>query len=116
MSAFPKRKHVGSVRRLPARILRTPDAMGADDRGKRKVMTYMIQRYTTGQCTKFLYIGVLVLITNFVLVSSLVFLVFLPRDGFQMPVQAKESPAVGVIVNATGIDNPAKARLPETSE
>jgi uncharacterized protein YybS (DUF2232 family) len=90
--------------------------MGADDRGKRKVMTYMIQRYTTGQCTKFLYIGVLVLIMNFVFVSSLVFLVFLPSDGFQVSVRAKESRAVGVVVNATGIDNPAKAKLPETSE
>ncbi len=79
-------------------------------------MTYTIRRCTSGHSTKFLYIGVLVLITNFVFVSSLVFLVFLPRDGFQVPVRAKESPAVGVIVNATGIDNPAKAKLPETSE
>ncbi|WP_162144334.1 hypothetical protein [Methylocaldum szegediense] len=79
-------------------------------------MTYMIQRYTTGHCTKFLCIGVLVLITNFAFISSLVLLVFLPDDGFQSLVRVKESPAIGVIVNATGVDNPVKAKLPESSE
>lgn len=81
-----------------------------------KLMTYTIQRCTSGHCTKFLYVGVLVLITNFAFVSSLVFLVFLPSDGFNVSVRVKESPAVGVIVNATGIDNPAKAKFSESPE
>jgi hypothetical protein len=59
---------------------------------------------------------VLVLITNFAFVSSLVLLVFLPSDGFRPSVRAKESPAVAFIVNATGIDNPAKAKFSESPE
>jgi len=77
-------------------------------------MPHTVQKNLAGCSVKFLCIGVLVTITTLAFVSILVLFVFLPQDGFGTP--AGERSASEVVVNATGIDNPAKASLPEKPE
>ncbi|WP_434149061.1 hypothetical protein ACR2R6_17790 [Methylocaldum gracile subsp. desertum] len=79
-------------------------------------MTYMVQRGFAGRSTRLLYIGMSVITTIFAFILALVLFVFLPRDNFETSARAKERSSSGVVVNATGIDNPAKAALPEKPE
>jgi len=76
----------------------------------------MVQRGLAERSNRLLYIGVSVIITTFACISALVLFVFLPQDSFGTAARTKERSAFGIVVNATGIDNPAKATLPEKSE
>ncbi|HYE35774.1 hypothetical protein [Methylocaldum sp.] len=79
-------------------------------------MPYTVQRDLAGYSIKLLYVGLSVIITTFALILALVLFVFLPQDGFGTSARAKERLAFEMIVNATGIDNPAKATLPENRD
>jgi hypothetical protein len=79
-------------------------------------MTYMVQRCRAECSIRLFYIGVSVIITTFAFISALVLFVFLPQDGLETSARTKERSASGTVVNATGIDNPAKATLPEKPE
>ncbi|MGX2042100.1 hypothetical protein ACWJKU_18530 [Methylocaldum sp. MU1018] len=76
-------------------------------------MLYTVQRDLAGYSARLLYIGVSVILTTLAFIFALVLFVFLPQNGFETSARAKERSASGIIVNATGIDNPAKATLPE---
>jgi hypothetical protein len=79
-------------------------------------MTYTaFQKGLAGCSSKHCLIAVSVTITIFALILGLALFTFLAQDRFETSARIKRSTTARV-VNATGIDNPAKATLSDTPE
>lgn len=80
-------------------------------------MTYTaFQKGLAGCSSKHCLIAVSVIITMFALILVLALFIFLPQDRFETSARIKQRSSTARVVNATGIDNPAKAALSDTSE
>lgn len=79
-------------------------------------MTHTAQKGHARCSSKCCLIGILVSITIFALIVALALFIFMPQGGFEASARIKGRSNTGKVVNATGIDNPAKADLSETPE